>query len=281
MWTSVGDLTHLDNQMVLYDMDTYHGQSGSPIYDASDSLFTTIAIHAYGYPCLGEDFNCGPRINKFVADLFDTWGAAETVQTDCSTVGTTVLLTPFDSVPVYINPVTFDWEPVSFVDAYRMRLYHYDTSTLVIDEIITESQYIIHGLNIGTYDWQVSAQNVAGCPSGDYSETRSFTISYADTPTNVQASDGIFSDRIVINADTVNNATGYFLWRSPDGEGSWVYRKKANTPNFIESAAETTANQIYYYRLQACNDYGCSQDSIPDSGWRALNSPIYLPIIIH
>ena len=281
MWTSIGNLTHIDNQMVLYDMDTYHGQSGSPIYFASDSTFTTIAIHAYGYPCLGEDSNCGPKINKSVADLFELWGAAETVQTDCSVIGTPDLTSPSDNFQVYINPVTFDWEPVPLVDAYRMRLYNYDTSTLVIDEIITRSQYTIHGLNIGTYDWQVSAQNVAGCPAGDYSETRLFTISNADTPTNVQASDGLFSDRITINSDPVNNATEYYLWRSIDGEGSWVYRKMSTTPNFVESASETTANQVYYYRLQACNDYGCSQDSIPDPGWRALISPIYFPIITY
>jgi V8-like Glu-specific endopeptidase len=57
-------IVQADEKMIYYDLDTYGGQSGSPvwIYDPKSYQRLQIAIHAYG----GQKSNSGPRINSAV-----------------------------------------------------------------------------------------------------------------------------------------------------------------------------------------------------------------------
>jgi V8-like Glu-specific endopeptidase/fibronectin type 3 domain-containing protein len=273
MWADVDDITALHYLMVLYEMDTYKGQSGSPVYHPESSSYIAVAVHAYGAPCFEEEMNCGPRINKDVADLFYSWGAASSPLTDCTEVTFPSLLSPAINARVADDPVLFDWTDVAFSDSYLFELYLNDFSNLAERAVVTDSLHTVSSLDPGTYFWQVRSQNISGCPPGEFSSDRAFTIEYASTPTNIQASDGAYTESIVITSDPVENANQYYLWRAPSEGGAWTDQGSSDTPYFSQSAGEVTANYTYYYRFHACNDYGCSAYSYHDPGWRAMPSP--------
>jgi glutamyl endopeptidase len=77
MWTMAGPLRRVTALRLFYDIDTYAGQSGSPIYDTTVSRacsYCVVGIHGYG---VGGDprarFNSGVRITHAVLDNFVAW----------------------------------------------------------------------------------------------------------------------------------------------------------------------------------------------------------------
>ena len=68
---------------VFYDVDTYGGQSGSPVWHqaSSEAEPVAIAIHAYGVGgtpgSWGIKANSGPRLIPEVVQLIKEWLAAE------------------------------------------------------------------------------------------------------------------------------------------------------------------------------------------------------------
>ncbi len=92
-------------------------------------------------------------------------------------------------------------------------------------------------------------------------------------PTNVQASDGTFSDKVRVNWDVVAYAGWYQVRRNTTNNLS--------TATIIASTAygtsydDTTAlpMQTYYYWVRAENGFGYSQFSPPDTGYRSTPAP--------
>jgi glutamyl endopeptidase len=77
MWTMAGPLRRVSALRLFYEIDTFAGQSGSPIYNAVSSrscLYCVVGIHGYG---VGGDprqrFNSGVRITAPVLDNFVAW----------------------------------------------------------------------------------------------------------------------------------------------------------------------------------------------------------------
>lgn len=77
MWTMSGQVRSLAPLRVWYDMDSYAGQSGSPVYNAQSTrscLYCVVAIHGYGTAgdSLGR-YNSGVRITRTALDNFLAW----------------------------------------------------------------------------------------------------------------------------------------------------------------------------------------------------------------
>jgi len=77
MWTMTGQARRITTLRLFYDMDTYAGQSGSPVYNAAPARacsYCVVAIHGYG---VGGDlrgkYNSGVRITSPVLDNFVAW----------------------------------------------------------------------------------------------------------------------------------------------------------------------------------------------------------------
>jgi fibronectin type 3 domain-containing protein len=89
-------------------------------------------------------------------------------------------------------------------------------------------------------------------------------------PGRVQASDGTFSDKVLVKWQAVSNATGYEVWR---GEAS-------NAPALLgasltDSYEDTTAvtGVVYGYSVKATNAMAASAFSRPDKGHRGVPQP--------
>lgn len=88
-----------------------------------------------------------------------------------------------------------------------------------------------------------------------------------DIPATLTASDGAYTNMIMITWSSVTNATGYDLWRS-DGTNTAVYTwLVTNTTYTYYQDSNATPNIAYYYKAKARNSYGVGAFSTNDSGY--------------
>lgn len=67
-YTSKGKIIDFTNHQVYYDMDTFGGQSGSPVWNSKNLI---VAVHTYG----GTNVNSGTRLNEEKLALIKKWSA--------------------------------------------------------------------------------------------------------------------------------------------------------------------------------------------------------------
>ncbi len=85
-------------------------------------------------------------------------------------------------------------------------------------------------------------------------------------PTNITASDGEFDNLISISWNPVANATYYDVYQSSNTDGNYtkINSEKVTTSNFnVTNLSEGTT---YFYKVKACNQWGCSLLSSSNSG---------------
>jgi fibronectin type 3 domain-containing protein len=105
--------------------------------------------------------------------------------------------------------------------------------------------------------------------NGDKSVTANFALLSA--PTNVQASDGTFTDKVQVSWTASSYATYYNVYRASTPSGT---KSLLGSPAvFPYNDTSATSGVTYYYWVKACNTVGCSDYSASDSGWRNLLSP--------
>lgn len=72
LWFDVKNPARLSPRQVFYDVDTYGGQSGAPVYVADGDKRIAVAIHAYGTSATVTS-NSGTRINADVFKRIQSW----------------------------------------------------------------------------------------------------------------------------------------------------------------------------------------------------------------
>ena len=98
-------------------------------------------------------------------------------------------------------------------------------------------------------------------------------------PTNVEATDGEYTDKIVVSWDSVADATSYKVYRSrtDDPETAILIDTLTNADPIESPYIDDTsagAGLYYYYWVTALNDDGVSDYSASDRGWRQAIGPI-------
>jgi hypothetical protein len=88
-----------------------------------------------------------------------------------------------------------------------------------------------------------------------------------DTPAAIQASDGIYEDRVRVTWAEVDQAARYDVYRADENGDYEAKIGIAEETLFRDYSAK--AGVPYTYRVKACNEYGCSDPSPHDMGWRA------------
>jgi hypothetical protein len=105
----------------------------------------------------------------------------------------------------------------------------------------------------------------------------------ASTHSSVEASDGIYRDKVKVTWGDASKAARYDIYRADVNGNSEIKLGTAddNLFNDISAAAGIPCT----YRVKACNQYGCSSPSAHDTGWRAADDPppydafYFMPII--
>jgi cysteine-rich repeat protein len=95
-------------------------------------------------------------------------------------------------------------------------------------------------------------------------------------PTNVSATDGMFTDKVVVNWDDVSDETSYQVYRCSSADDTGSCSQIATPAGNVISQDDTGADvvgTVHYYRLKACNAVGCSAFSPSDAGNRLFIPP--------
>ena len=126
--------------------------------------------------------------------------------------------------------------------------------------------YYLYGLNPGTtYYFRAWAKNSAGWGHG---EVLSFQTSGTVPlfPTNVQASDGTYTDKVRITWSSSSGATSYEVYRATSSGGT---KSKVGTPSgTYYNDTSASIGTTYYYWIKATNSYGESGFSSYNTGYR-------------
>ncbi|MCD5409039.1 hypothetical protein LR090_07510 [Candidatus Bipolaricaulota bacterium] len=110
-----------------------------------------------------------------------------------------------------------------------------------------------HPLFMGTIYWyRVQACNAAGC-----SDLSPPAAGYPPPPEGIQATDGEYPDRIVISWTPVPGATSYQVYRDTARNGTYNTFVGEAASASVEDA-NVSAGIRYWYRVKACNKFGCS-----------------------
>ena len=172
----------------------------------------------------------------------------------------------------YIDRVGITWNVVSGATYYEV--YRASSSTGSKSKLAspTGTSHDDYSATVGTtYYYWVKACNTYGC--SDYS---SYNTGYRagsppGIPTNVIATNGTYIDRVGITWNPVSGATYYEVYRADSANG--VRTRLGNPSGTTFDDTTTIANAIYYYWVKACNNHGCSDYSISDTGYRTGSSP--------
>ena len=94
-------------------------------------------------------------------------------------------------------------------------------------------------------------------------------------PEKVAASDGDFSNRVLVSWSAVSGATGYSVWRKISGSTTAAAQIGAVSGGSTLSYSDTTAavGTSYLYSVKATHPLGATALSATDSGWRSTPAP--------
>jgi hypothetical protein len=138
-----------------------------------------------------------------------------------------------------------------------------------------------YGLNKTTDKYPQPGKTFTGAtPTNHY--WRNFPPKYPGKPaipSGVKASDGNYTDKLIVSWTAVGDSSKYEVWRNTSNSTTSSVRI-ANLSNKSISYSDTAtiAGATYYYWVKACNYIGCSGFSQPDPGYRKrLVPPTFSP----
>ena len=122
-----------------------------------------------------------------------------------------------------------------------------------------------------TYYYWVSGINSVGDESSLTGPNSGFRASAVSAPSNVQASDGTFTDKVRVTWNAVSGATSYKVYRAMSSGGAKTLLTTTAATSHDDTSA--TPGTTYYYWVKACIASDCGGFSSFDTGFRAVSAP--------
>lgn len=163
--------------------------------------------------------------------------------------------------------VLLSWDPVSGAGSYELiRTPDFSTNPGAFSLTSTEDMDVTAGID---YSYRVRACDGVSCSpyslaNTGYAANITQQPAVPAVPSNLTASDDVYTDRIAVEWSASTNTTLYYPYRctavSLTGCTSLSPTTSALAYDYVPAAS------YYYYSVYACNDTSCSDYSIPDSG---------------
>lgn len=186
-------------------------------------------------------------------------------------IGTPTSVAASDGTVDYAINVT--WDAVSSATGYQLWRSTNDNSglaSLVASNLTTNSFLDISTTGAVTYFYWVSASNGMSVSSLSASNS-GYWIS---PPTAVDASDGTYTDRIVVSWSLPTGISSVEVWRSSSASTGTASRIADNVPGTSYDDFTVSAGQIRYYWVKSKSPAGSSGFSASNSGYRGLAAPL-------
>jgi len=120
----------------------------------------------------------------------------------------------------------------------------------------------------------VKACNSAGCSDFSSSDSgyRAGEITIPSPPTGVSASDGTYTDKVMISWTASEGATFYKVFRNSSDSHTGELELTSDHPSSPYNDTSAISETPYFYWVKACNSADCSDYSNVDSGYRGANT---------
>lgn len=178
----------------------------------------------------------------------------------------------------YAYKVAVSWSAISNADGYQVwRHTHTNSSSAgLVASNLTGAGYDDTSVVVGTtYYYWVIAGNMSGT-SGFGSADSGYAAAAGEpapavpgAPTGVSASDGTFTDRVVVTWAPITSATGYQVWRAVGVASAKDAERIGATFASAYTDTSASAGTLYFYWIAATNVSGVGAFSNPDNGYRA------------
>ncbi|HRY71530.1 MAG TPA: C1 family peptidase, partial [Phycisphaerae bacterium] len=122
-----------------------------------------------------------------------------------------------------------------------------------------------------TTDYTITVTDANGAQA---SASVRVTVNSLAAPTNVQATDGTYSDKVVVTWNLVSGAEGYDVWRnaSDNSAGAVKIFSTSASRNYGDDKAVTTGTTYWYWVKAVTYDpVVTSEFSVPDSGYTSAS----------
>lgn len=180
----------------------------------------------------------------------------------------------------YLDRIEVKWSPVTGVDYYE--LYRAGSPASPKELVSTQVAILYEDLEVEVeeqYTYWVKACVVDGCSS--FSAPDSGYRALPSAPLNLAASDGLYTDKILITWNSAYGAEYYELYRADLPSGTRLLRTTLTENQFADT--NLPVQQTFFYWVKACNADGCSPYSLLDSGFIAVETPVfqlYTPLVL-
>ena len=173
-----------------------------------------------------------------------------------------------------LGQITIHWDSsigADFYTVYRSD-FPYGPFAALLTEIETtefEDQQIEFNVH---YFYRVSAHNQFGESSPSQIAEGFAQMGPPSGPTNLEASDGLFRDRVLLSWDEVPHADSYDVYRAPEGSQEFILEASELTAPEYEDYT-VAPDTVYLYRVSAVNAAGESDLSEIESGFASSDAP--------
>ena len=172
----------------------------------------------------------------------------------------------------HTNKVVLSWTGVEGADAYQV--YRSPTAQGEYGEIGTAASALYEDLGAApgkVFYYKVGAKAQSSSSQGPLSLSDGGHLKLS-TPQNVVASDGTYTDKVVIGWSPISGAERYYLYRSTEAAGTYTELSSSVTTSFNDESALVGTHYYYKVRAQAAA-VGFSDYSTYASGFKGLNTP--------
>jgi len=268
LWLSQGRVSAVETRFLKFTLDVTQGNSGGPIWVTDTAGQRIVGVAARQDANTPPAWNGGPRLctaNQAIIEQWMQWRPPSPPPAPTNVQA---------SDGSYTDRVLISWTDSAGATGYVVFLNTVNQSATAAQiGTVSASPFSDLSANPGTvYYYWVKAQNTVGDSPFSIGDSGYRAYEIPLWPTNLQASDGTYTDRVALTWTGSAGATGYKIFRNTVGNGAtavWI-----GTPAASPYADYTaTPGRPYYYWVKATNPAGDSIYSNVDTGYRAFARP--------
>lgn len=167
---------------------------------------------------------------------------------------------------VYTERVRVTWEPVPEAKGYEVWRTGEEGGDYTYLVSTSHASYDDKGAVPGeTYWYKVRACARAGCSAFSPAQRAQVRVpGVPPPPTDLEATEGAYTDRVQVTWAPVDMATSYTLYRATASDGPFTVVAEPGEAVYDDEDVEE--GKSYWYAVRACSDEGCSPRTATVSG---------------